>query len=166
MISRNYEKRKRKFCKISHDPSPAHLTRDEIRLILLRRRCAPSPACGSLKRGRAGQGVKAQSKGAKLQARERGSILSASSWPGSSRPSTSWQIERKAWMPGSSPGMTSLRDNSSRAENPRLTLRELAARLVFRRYRTRFNRSGSALPPPEKSLAEGGWGGGMKLRAL
>src|SRR6516225_2300214 len=115
MISRNYEKRKRKFCEISDDPSPAHLTRDEIRLILLRRRCAPSPACGSLKRGRAGQGVKAhgegvkaQSKGAKLQARARGSILSASSWPGSSRPSTSWQIERKAWMPGSSPGMTSL----------------------------------------------------------
>src|SRR6516162_4832862 len=81
MISRNYEKRKRKFCEISDDPSPAHLTRDEIRLILLRRRCAPSPACGSLKRGRAGQGVKAhgegvkaQSKGAKLQARERGSM--------------------------------------------------------------------------------------------
>src|SRR6516165_6544411 len=123
MIIRNYEKRKRKFCEISDDPSPAHLTRDEIRLILLRRRCAPSPACGSLKRGRAGQGVKAhgegvkaQSKGAKLQARERGSILSASSWPGSSRPSTSWQIERKAWMPGSSPGMTNLWDDSRRAE--------------------------------------------------
>jgi hypothetical protein len=37
----------------------------------------------------------------------RGSILSTSSWPGASRPSTSWQIERKAWMPGSRPGMTS-----------------------------------------------------------
>ena len=122
---------------------------------------------------------KGQSKGAKLQARERGSILSVSSWPGSSRPSTSWQIERKAWMPGSSPGMTSLWDDSSRAENPRFESRpcraELAARSplvaefagggwqcaeVRRRYRFRFAVESAALrswpaalPPPERGRA-------------
>ena len=108
-----------------------------------------------------------------------GGVLSASSWPGLSRPSTSWQIERKAWMPGSSPGMTSLWDDSSRAENPRFESwpcrAELAARSplvaelagggwqcaeVRGRYRFRFAvesaalRSWSAaLPPPERGRA-------------
>src|SRR6478752_8592619 len=35
----------------------------------------------------------------------RGRINYLPSWPGLSRPSTSW-LQRKSWMPGSSPGMT------------------------------------------------------------
>src|SRR6516165_7170786 len=42
-------------------------------------------------RGRVGVGVKLQSEGS-FRAWGRDSILSASSWPGLSRPSTSWQI--------------------------------------------------------------------------
>src|SRR5262249_20027727 len=36
------------------------------------------------------------------------SYCPASSWPGLPRPSTSSRTFRKAWMPGSSPGMTAL----------------------------------------------------------
>src|SRR6516164_696531 len=42
------------------------------------------------------------------------------------------EIERKAWMPESSPGMTSLWDDSSRAENPRFESRPCRAELAAR----------------------------------
>jgi hypothetical protein len=92
-------------------------------------------------------GVKLQRRGAHLrgqgqfQARGRGSILSASSWPGLSRPFTSWQIERKAWMTGSKPGHD-----------------EPVGRFTSRRG---FHRSGSVLPPPGRGRA----GVGVKLQS-
>src|SRR4029077_2016511 len=55
---------------------------------------------------------------ARLAAREhrgarqalRGSLLSLeASWPGPSRPSTSWVNKRKSWMPGTRPGVTNER---------------------------------------------------------
>ena len=58
--------------------------------------------------------------------------FSASSWPGLSRPSTSWQIEKKGVDARVKPGHD-----------------ESVARLKSRRS---FHRSGSVLPPSERSL--------------
>src|SRR6516225_4943230 len=68
-----------------------------------------------------------------LQGRVKGGAasFSASSWPGLSRPSTSWQIEKKGVDARVKPGHD-----------------ESVARLKSRQS---FHRSGSMLPPPERS---------------